>query len=287
MNFYYSPLRYPGGKSKISEYVIDLIINNNMRGCVYIEPFAGGASVALRLIMDDVCSKAIINDKDRSIYAFWYSVKYYNNELCELIQKTQITVDEWYNQKEIQKNKETADLLSLGFSTFFLNRVNRSGILIAGIIGGKNQSGEYLMSARFNKIELINRIKRISHISDKLEIYNLDAIDFINEINSRYTRNCFYYLDPPYYVKGKGLYMNYYTDNDHKDILNAVKKLSNHKWIISYDNVDFIRNLYNKFRTSEFFLNYFASSHSKGKEVLIYCDNMTIANTDVLRKVSQ
>ena len=141
---FYSPLRYPGGKKKLVNYFKEIVVKNDLCGGVYVEPFAGGASIALSLLIDGYVSKIIINDFDRSIYAFWHSILNRTEEFCKLIEETPITIEVWKKQKEIQKEKNRYDLLSLGFSTFFLNRTNRSGILKAGVIGGLNQNGKLM-----------------------------------------------------------------------------------------------------------------------------------------------
>ena len=149
----YSPLRYPGGKNKLSAFIAKICIDNNIDGH-YVEPYCGGSAVALFLLLEGFVKKISINDKDRSIYAFWYSVLNYTDQFCNLIQNAELTIKEWRVQQDIQKNKEEEGLLSLGFSTFYLNRTNRSGIINAGVIGGVNQNGNYLIGCRFNKKKL-------------------------------------------------------------------------------------------------------------------------------------
>jgi len=172
-------LRYPGGKLKVVNYIKRLFEVNDLVGGTYIEPYAGGASVALSLLFDKYAGKIKINDKDRSIYAFWYSVLNNADELCRLISDTPVTMDVWQAQHELQKRKENADLLELGFSTFFLNRTNRSGILNGGVIGGKEQTGNYKIDARYNKNELIERIERIAGYSDLIDLTSMDAVTLL------------------------------------------------------------------------------------------------------------
>src|SRR5690625_4600965 len=174
-----SPLRYPGGKNKTYQYIKHLVINNNIS--TYIEPFAGGAAVALRLLINGDVKRIIINDYDRSIYAFCYSVICESEKLINRIWNTDIAMEQWHIQKKIQVNKKTADLLDLGFSTLFLNRTNRSGIIKAGVIGGKKQNGKYKMDCRFNKETIINRIRLIAKHSERINVCNYDAIEFIEK----------------------------------------------------------------------------------------------------------
>jgi len=124
---------------------------NGLKDGVYAEPFAGGAGVAIALLLDGYVEQIIINDIDLSVYAFWYSVLNHTEELCEKIVSTSVSMDEWYIQKQVFTDKDPAFLLELGFATFFLNRTNRSGILNAGVIGGKYQTGEWKIDARYPK----------------------------------------------------------------------------------------------------------------------------------------
>ena len=278
-----SPLRYPGGKSKIAAFVKQIIKDNNLLDGVYVEPFAGGAAVALSLLMDEYVSRIVINDKDRSIYAFWYSVLNETERLCQYIEETPVTMDTWRMQREIQSadNKNTVDLLSLGFSTFFMNRTNRSGIIKAGVIGGFNQTGNYKIDARYKKEELIGRIRRIAAYADRIELHNEDAADLISRISNITPQNTIMYLDPPYYKKGRGLYMNYYNDSDHKTIRDVITNVNTIRWIVSYDNSTFIKSLYEDFRSQEFYLNYSANNNGTGTEVIFFSNNRIVSEEAV------
>ncbi len=277
MNFY-SPLRYPGGKGKVADYFKQIFKENFLYDGVYVEPYAGGASVALSLLFNEYASKIIINDIDRSIFSFWHSVLNNTDELCKLIFDTPVTVDNWEIQKHVQKNKQQQGLLEVGFSTFYLNRTNRSGIINAGIIGGRQQTGEWKIDARYNKKELISRIERIAQYKDKIELHNSDAVELVKSLRKSLQQKSLFYFDPPYYVKGKDLYLNYYQDNDHQNIADEISKVSNQKWIITYDDVSQIRNLYSKYRNKTFKLSYSAGSANKeGKEIMIFSDNIYIA----------
>lgn len=271
-----SPLRYPGGKAKVADFVQCIIRENALLDGTYVEPYVGGGSVALSLLFNECVRYIYINDKDISIYAFWHSILHESEAFCKLIKDTPINIEIWHKQKEIQSNKKNVDLLSLGFSTFFLNRTNRSGILKAGVIGGYNQTGNYKIDARFNKEDLIKRIQRIASYADRIHLTNEDAVNLVQRLKKELNRNTLFYLDPPYYIKGKGLYMNYYNDNDHQDIANVIDEIQDHKWIISYDNVPFITNLYSKYRQQSFELNYSASNSGKGEEIMIFCNNIDI-----------
>ena len=282
MSKYVSPLRYPGGKLKVVDYVKQLMEVNDLMGGTYIEPYAGGASVALSLLFGKYAGKIKINDKDRSIYAFWYSVLNETDALCRLIANTPVTMDTWQVQHELQKHKTEADLLELGFSTFFLNRTNRSGILNGGVIGGKNQLGTWKIDARYNKKDLIERIEHVAGYADLIELTSMDAVALIKRYKRTPAVKTFCYLDPPYYVKGQDLYLNYYRDEDHQDIAKAIKKFKG-QWIISYDAVDFISELYKDYRQKEYYLSYSAGNPAKGKEIMVYSNGLLIPETEIVK----
>lgn len=273
---FYSPLRYPGGKAKVSDYFKKIYKENYLYDGMYIEPYAGGASVALSLLFNEYASRIIINDIDRSIYAFWYSILNNTDEILRLINDTPISIDTWSRQKAIQKDKKNQDLLELGFSTFFLNRTNRSGIISAGAIGGKSQNGTWKIDARFNKKDLTSRIIRIAEYSDSINVFNLDAISLIKKVKKKLPRNSLFYFDPPYYIKGKELYLNFYKNDDHEKIAKQISTLKNHNWVVTYDYVEPICRLYSKFRQQSFSLNYSAGKAALGEEVMIFSDNLYI-----------
>jgi len=271
-----SPLRYPGGKAKVYNQIVKLLEINNKLGTTYIEPFAGGCGLALLLLKKNIVSNLILNDIDKSIYCFWKSVLKYNNELCQMIEEAELTLDERVIQKEIQENKKElnfrkkADILKLGFSTFYLNRVNRSGIIKAGVIGGVNQTGNYKMDCRFNKNELVKKIQEIGLYKDNIKFYNLDAVEFLKRIKKK---NTFIFFDPPYYKKGKDLYVNFYTHIDHEKLSNKISSLKN-DWIVTYDNTNEIKRMYSNYRQIEFGISYTLERKRKAKEIMIFSNSL-------------
>ncbi|AXG97365.1 DNA adenine methylase [Clostridium botulinum] len=281
----YSPLRYPGGKSRLTKYVEKLIHLKKLNKSTYIEPFCGGAAIALSLLINGHVSDIIINDYDRSIYAFWYSVKNYSEELCSMIKNTEITIEEWHRQRAIQLEKEKKDLLTLGFSTLFLNRTNRSGILKAGVIGGMKQNGNYKLDCRFNKKKIIDKIKLIASYADKIEIYNLDTEKLIDDVIMNLNKKSFIFFDPPYYKKGSSLYTNFYKHEDHLALANKIKNIKYHSWIVTYDNVKEIRDMYKEKRMETYQLNYYAQKKYKGDEVIFYSNTLSANNVEQIKIV--
>ncbi len=274
---FYSPLRYPGGKNKLSKFISKVCIDNDIKGH-YVEPYAGGASVALYLLLEDKVDKITINDFDRSIYAFWRSVLRNTKKLCDLIENTEINIENWQKAKNIQKNKSKENLLDLGFSTFFLNRTNFSGIINAGVIGGPGQNGKYKIDCRFNKKELIKRIKLIAKHKKQIKLYNLDALKLIKKIEKESDNNqTIFYFDPPYYLKASSLYMNYYKNNQHKEVAEVIKNIRNINWIVSYDNTLEIEKIYNWISSK--FIKKYSFNHSayrakEGNEILFFSNSL-------------
>lgn len=270
-----TPLRYPGGKGAFAPFVKSVIETNHLQGGHYMEPFAGGAGVALDLLFNGYVSDIHINDADLAIYHFWNAVVKDTDHFLSLLQQIPITIDEWRKQKLILKNPESHSSLEHGFSAFYLNRTNRSGILKAGVIGGKAQSGKYKLNARFNKERLAKQIRRIAEYSDHIHIYNLDALELLGKTDQLLPNPSLIYLDPPYYVKGQGLYRNFYNHDDHVQICEALGNINTH-WLVSYDNCEAIKSIYHKYRQDEYFLSYCAYNKTKGSEVMIYSDNIQI-----------
>ncbi|MBI4224974.1 MAG: DNA adenine methylase [Candidatus Sungbacteria bacterium] len=278
MKKFYSPLRYPGGKSKLAKFVALLCEKNQItkKGGHYIEPYAGGASVALFLLLNGHVSKITINDNDRAIYAFWYAILNHTDKFISKIRYTRINEKTWRRCREIQRQKDTAPLFGLGFSTFFLNRTNVSGIIDGGMIGGFKQEGKYKIDCRFNKQELIKRIQEIAAHKDHIRVYNLDALDLIKEIGKSTSSSTIFYFDPPYYLKGESLYLNAYKHNDHKQVSEKIRAIKNARWIVSYDAVDEIKNLYKEYRVIEYPLLHTAHIAKIGQEVLFFSGNMLV-----------
>lgn len=272
---YFTPLRYPGGKGKLAEYIKAIIVANNLVGGRYVEPYAGGAAVAMELLLLDYVDEVHINDLNPGIYAFWKSVLDETDNLIELIESTDVTIDEWFRQKDIQRDASSAGL-RLGFSTFFLNRCNRSGILKGGVIGGKDQSGKWKLDARFNKPDLIERIRQICRFRDQIVLHNKDAVALVTTLSSKLPNKTLFYLDPPYYVKGKGLYDNFYGHSDHEAVAQLMASIDSLHWVVSYDDVQEIRDMYADYTSLRYKLSYSAQSREQGGEIIFFSPTMKI-----------
>lgn len=262
-----SPLRYPGGKVKLYSYFVELIRINKLYDCVYAEPYAGGAGLALKLLAHGFVSKVEINDIDPAISSFWRAILNKTDEFCEKIDATELTVDEWRRQREVYQSGVAAGEFELGFAAYFLNRTSRSGIIEgSGPIGGYSQTGEWKIDARFNKKVQIDQIRQISSFRESITVTTANALEFCRERINEPGR--LFYLDPPYYVKGSKLYKNFYKHEDHKNIAAILIDNINSNWVLSYDYADPIVNLYKALQPTIYQLPYSAGPSVAGSEVI-------------------
>ncbi len=267
----YSPLRYPGGKSKLYPFVASVIKKVGDERRIYIEPFAGGAGIALSLLFNNDVDEIVINDYDKAIYSMWKAITTQTNRFLELLNSTEVTIEEWHRQKKIYEEQNSKYSLELGFATFFLNRVNRSGILNAGPIGGFQQDGDYKIDVRFNKDDLSKRIRKIAKYKSNIHVYNHDVRRFLESYLPRYIDHAFIYFDPPYFNKGKQLYKNFFSEKDHQEIHDLIDQL-HCPWIVTYDNVEKIKSIYANHSCWIFDLVYGVANSGKTSEVLFISD---------------
>ena len=274
---FYTPLRYPGSKRRLFPFVARILEENKLWNVQYVEPFAGGGSIALALLYEEYAATIHINDLSRPVFAFWCAVLNETDELCQRIEQTEVTMDEWYRQRAIYEKSETVDLSSLGFAAFFLNRTNRSGIIGGGVIGGKEQSGKWKLDCRFNKGELIRRIRRISRYRNRIKLYQQDARDFTNNVVAKLKGSVLSFYDPPYIEKGKALYLDLYGLDDHRELAACVRQLGQ-PWIVTYDYDAAVRNaLYVDSRCLAFELTYSAQGRHLGREAMFLSDGLQLS----------
>lgn len=277
----YTPLRYPGGKTSLFEFFSQVIEQHQWKNVTYIEPYAGGAGAALSLLFLGKVDKIVINDYDKAIYSFWKSITDETEAFLERLANTPVTVAEWERQKIIYKNNDASDPLALGFAFFFLNRSNRSGILNAGPIGGKDQTGAWKIDARYNKKALAEKIRLIGENRNKITILNRDGVDVINDYAK--DKNAFFYVDPPYFVKGAELYLNAFKYDDHSKLALMLNEHKDTRWILTYDNEPEILELYHGREYRPFNLKYSAHHNSPlGSELMIFSDEIDVDKVDSL-----
>ena len=279
---YYSPLRYPGGKGKLASFMEYMIDQLGHRGGTYIEPFAGGAGIAMELLLRNVVSRIVINDYDKAVWSFWKAILTETDRFVEEIRTVPLTVDEWQKQHEILVTKNDKYSFELGFAAFYLNRTNRSGIIKGGVIGGQEQAKDWKMDVRFKRDELVSRIQKIAARKKDIKLYNKDVNSFIRNYVPLYEENALIYFDPPYFRKGQQLYMNFFNYKDHVRIEQEIREHVNCDWIITYDYEPQIEEIYHNYNLRLYDLNYSVSTKRKANELMIFKDGIIIPSDEEL-----
>jgi DNA adenine methylase len=238
----YTPLRFPGGKSKIYPFVASLVETNGLRECTYAEAFCGGAGLAMKLLLRGDVSRVVLNDYDPAVYSIWDAIVSHPDELCEYIETVPLSMDQWNACRKVYSAADKPSL-ELGKAAFYLNRTNRSGILTGGVIGGKEQTGTYRIDARFNRETLCKKVREISARAADINLYNLNVFVFMNDVAPTLGDISLLYLDPPYVQKGPGLYENSFSENDHRLLAKSIRSYGG-KWMVTYDVNALVDELY-------------------------------------------
>ncbi len=266
-----NPLRYPGGKAFLAPTLAALLQANRLVRPTIAEPYAGAAAHRLELLFGEHVHSILINDLDYRIFSFWWAVLNHTDQFVERIRSIRLSMPEWKRQRDIYRNARRHKRFDVGFAAFYLNRTNRSGILVnGGPIGGVRQTGEWGLDARFTRATLVDRVERIGAYRERIIISNLDALEFIQRLGCGSAgRPLFLYLDPPYYEKGADLYLSTYAHDDHVAVSIVTRSGKHPHWAVTYDDVPAIRAIYAKCRMMSFTLRYTAHHSRRGKELLI------------------
>jgi DNA adenine methylase len=276
-----SPLRYPGGKARLAPFITRLLREQRPTLHEYAEPFAGGAGVALSLLLNEEVRFIRINDLDPGIAAFWREVFLNTDRLIDRVSETPVDMTTWQWARQTYESKKEADDFDLGFATFFLNRCNHSGILTARPIGGLEQNGRWKMDARFNKGNLIERIATLGRYRNKVGLAELDARDFLKQLEADANR-LFVYVDPPYLGQGDALYMNSLGADDHRTLAEQLVA-SRLRWVLSYDAHSRVTDeLYKNLLTAQFGIAHFAHRQHIGQEYFVFSKGVRTHSLDGL-----
>lgn len=270
---YLSPLRYPGGKARLARYVGTLISGQPTTASRYVEPFAGGAGVALRMLVDEYVDEVVLNDLNPGIAAFWRCVFFDTARLVERVETCDVDIDEWQRQGVVYGSGSASDL-DLGFATFFLNRTNRSGILDARPIGGLEQTGKWKIDARFDRVRLVRRIELLARYASRVAICEEDGIDLI----ARYLEDSrsFIYADPPYLVQGDELYLDNLVWQDHQRLASLLGAAPDN-WLLTYDaDPRIVDDLYLGLRCAEFTTSHTVATQHVGREYAVFAPRLRV-----------
>lgn len=294
-----TPLRYPGGKGKVTCFVNHLLDLNDAHG-TYVEPFAGGAGVAVNLLLFDRVDRVVINDLDPGVNSFWWALKHEPDKLISLIRQVPFDIHTTREEFGIEERRaywkkihdryftdNDRGQLEIGFDFFMLNRMNVSGIIKGGPIGGHAQDGKYDISVRFNRDDLIHRIERIAERSDSIIVSNDEASHFCKKVFSgRFDLDpddTFMFIDPPYYGQGRNLYNSYATNIIHELVCEQLLEHGKeYKWILTYDDAPYIRDLYDDERVNgyRYGITYSANRHGTFNELLYAPRGLAIESFD-------
>lgn len=278
---YPSPLRYPGGKGRLAPYLARVLASQSATIETYCEPYAGGAGAGLQLLTDGHVSRLIINDLNPGIAAFWRSVFFQTDAFIALVADCAVDIHNWHRQRTVYRTPPEHDDLALGFATFYLNRTNRSGILGARPIGGLEQTGNWLIDARFNKPDLIERILNLRRLAAQVDVRQERAVELIRTLNRR-KRPVLMYVDPPYVLPGEGLYMTDHSWPEHEKLERVLTK-SPHPWMLTYDADDQTRELYRDFRCLRFGIAHTAQVQKIGREFMFFSRGLRVPDRHVMR----
>lgn len=258
-----TPLRYPGGKTRASE----MLVKNMPDFTEYREPFIGGGSVFIKAIQNYPSANYWINDLYYDLYCFWDEVKNNMNELIVIVKKWK---NEYTNGKELHNflcdNLFNFSKIERGAAFFVLNRITFSGTSLSG---GYSQGA---FNGRFTDSS-IERIEKVQPLLLNTKITNFDYSELLQKDGD----NVFIFMDPPYHTATKSaLYGNngkLHKGFDHERFANEVKSCK-HKWLITYDDCDYIRNLYKDYTIIPFELMYgmrnvTKNAEMKGNEIII------------------
>lgn len=279
---YRTPLRYPGGKQRLTPFINEILECNDLVGGHYVEPYAGGAGVAMELLISDRVSHIHLNDASVHLFAFWSSLVKRPDELCRRIASASLSIEDWKRHREVVRHPTEHEELDLGFSTFYLNRCNRSGVLRGGVIGGLEQKGRWRMDARFPRNELVQRIEAIATKADCISVTNLDAEMFMRDHLGDLPDSTLVYCDPPYYERAERLYLNAYRQSDHERLAHTIQERLERLWIVSYDGHPDIIAFFGDRRHFHYELAYSASRAYIGREIMAFSDELELPATSVL-----
>lgn len=279
-----SPLRYPGGKAALAPFLAKTIATNDLAGCAYYEPFAGGAGAALRLLREGAVSCVHINDLDPRIASFWQAAVGQSERFADAIASVKLNVQEWKRQREVYRRKDSSKPFELGFATFYLNRCNRSGVLFgAAPIGGYEQAGKWKLGARFYRTSLAERVRDLGRRAAQIHISNMDAGRFLVERlpRGRGRGRVFTYLDPPYWEKGGRLYFNSYSPKDHNALAKYMQRQKALNWVVSYDNTQEVRKMYANSSISRLSVRYSLCRVGGAQELLITPEHLQLPTSEL------
>jgi len=243
-------IRYPGGKSKHIQKILQYTEGCDYRGC-YREPFVGGGSVYLQ----NPFRHGWINDIDDGIFDLWRMVKEEPEVLIQFIEEHTPILHHNKNSDKIKKalelwrkikNDVQGKLFPKGYRALFLNKTCFSGVQTGGPTGGIYQTGKYNLTSRWSKNNTIKKIQLASVKLQKCKITNHSWQTLFEQIDKK----TFLFCDPPYFHKGSLCYSEHFSSEDHKKFADKVLSCGT-RYVITLDDCSEIRTIWKNAGCSE------------------------------------
>lgn len=274
-----SPLRYPGGKVRMTPFLVDLFWSQwtDMDVEVWLEPFAGGAGAALKALEDDQVPEAWVVERNPALAAFWRVVSEDGERLAQRVEMTVPTLRDFDRAREVvtevmgTDRPVTEDVEDVAFSAFVLNRCSRSGIVSGSVgpIGGKRQEGRHKVADRWNGPALAQRLRRVHALGSRLKVHEGDGISYVEDLpGSGIGDEVFVFLDPPYVEQGNALYAKGFDSGQHERLAAALHRLSS-PWIMTYDAHPEVLRLYPDHQVMEYEIAHTANRQGIGTEYAV------------------
>jgi len=271
----YSPLRYPGSKRKLFNYLKRVLAHNNLEPQILVEPFVGGGSISLNFLSLNKKNKVVIGDSDELVYSFWKTLFTEPAYLINFVRKVKVNLKTFEKYRHIASHTSEFSRKRLAAACLFLNRTSFSGILndSAGPIGGREQKSIYKIDCRFGRKNLIRKIRTISAFKNRVVVLPHtweETLNYVDGKDEYKNANLLFYFDPPFYKKADQLYRHYFDDANHKDLRDKLMSIKQ-PWILSYDREKEIQNLYSTFTRINVSMPYSINSPAKRleKELII------------------
>lgn len=244
-----SPLRYPGGKSRLIDQIYARLLPNKMD--TFVELFAGGASLGLSLLDAGAIKTLVLNDLDPMVYAFWDSVLHSPGYLMARLERFSPNMAAFLEAKDILGRAANGDRSipqdMLAWSFFLLNRTCFGGIITAGPLCGKKGSNSELLS-RWNPKNLLKRLTRISEMAENIKLYSMDAEQFLTSTDYWWDEKTTFFIDPPYVKMGDSLYVEKFPEEKHVSLAETLVGLYLSypcaDVVVTYDDCPLVRELY-------------------------------------------
>lgn len=211
----------------------------------YYEPFFGSGSIGFKVLEElDTDRRVSISDIDPGIVSLWKAVHESPDELCSRIKSFTPNVDDFYSFQETDGTDKSLTVEN-GFKKLALHQMSYSGLgaKAGGPIGGREQRGAYKIDCRYNVPTLTKNIGKLHTLMSRFKDLTIECKPVFSSLESIQRANSIVYLDPPYYVQGGALYANNMNVFEHQELakrLNAAE----YEWVLSYDDVEPIRQLY-------------------------------------------